>query len=161
MLQTFFRKKGLLSSSSDQSQLEQARQKLTAARSLLQKTKRAACVSSEVEIYGNLHSILSSNPRSLMQAIKSSKRDSVAIQKLKVGSETYTGDNVANGFYKIVTDLKTIDEDQLLQCPNYRQFLDDHKHIIEICKADRNIPPLPFLQAKKLLQNVKPSVSDL
>ena len=129
--------------------IDVARAELSAARSNLQQAKRRSTLSSELERDEKLHTILSSNPRSLFQSVKSSRRASVSIQKLKVKSEIYTGKNVAMGFFKSITDLKTINEEELLNCKMYQDFLTDHKNILEICKSGQKIPQISLEASEK------------
>ena len=59
--------------------IETARVSLSTARANLQKTKRRSTLSAELERDAKLHTILSSNPRSLFRAVKSSRKAPVSI----------------------------------------------------------------------------------
>ena len=57
--------------------------------------------------------------------------------------------------------MKTRDQSELDNCTTFQQFLSDHQHILEICKAGSKIPPLCYEFAEKLFRSIKPSVIDL
>ena len=146
-----------LTSSSD---LNSSKLEFSRTRAMLQTAKRINENRLETDATDKLHSILSSNPSSLYKAIKSSKRDCIAINKLNVGDDVFFGDDVGKGFYKSISALKTRDDD-ILTCPTYQSFLTDHKHIMEICMEGSRIPTLDFSQAHNLLKSIKPSVTDI
>ena len=82
------------------------------------------------------------------------------INKLTVGKETFTGDNVKKGFYKSVSQLKTRDP-ALATSKTFQEFVGSHNHILEISKSGKTIPLLSWETAKNLLKSIKPNVTDL
>ena len=154
-------KKVLSDSSSTAIIIDSAKTLFSQTRASLQKTKRNSDVSQESERAQNLGSILSSNPSALFQKIKSNKRKSVSINKLNVGDELFTDKDVGNGFFKSISALKTRNEEELLSCQTFQDFLSDHEHILEICKEGKEIPPLTLSQALDLLKSIKPGVTDI
>ena len=139
--------------------IEVSKTAVSSARSALQKLKRKSQLQDELSRDANLHRVLSSDSKLLFSSIKSSKKAPVQINKLNVGNEVFTGENVGKGFFKSIKSLKTKDP-SLLECPTYRSFLGLHHHILDICKAGEKIPLLSFKNAKELLKSVKPGVSD-
>ena len=142
------------------SESNSAKSEFSRTRALLQTAKRLNDNNMETDATDKLHSILSSNPSSLYRAIKSNKRDCISINKLNVGNDVFLGDDIGKGFYKSISALKTRSDD-ILDCPTFKSFLTDHKHIMEICMEGLRIPPLNFSQAHKLLKSIKPSVTDI
>ena len=131
------------------------------SRAALQSAKRFVSVSKEAETFHQLDTILSNNPQSLFKAIRAGKRNTVTLKKLTVGTTTYVGSDVGKGFFKRISSLKTRDEEKLEKCATFQQFIADHKHILEICKAESKIPPISYNSAEKLLRSIKASVIDL
>ena len=125
-------KKVLSNTSSSCEEIESAKIHFSQSRSVLQNTKRRAAVFNEIEMADRLDTILTSNPNSLFKSIKSNKRDSVAINKLHVGDDVFTGNNVSRGFFKSNSNLKSRNHDQLDNCKTFQQFLSDHSNILEI-----------------------------
>ena len=68
---------------------------------------------------------------------------------------------MGKGFFKSISTLKTRDNNKLKQCTTFKEFIADHHHILEICKAGSKIPPLSYESAEKLLRSIKSSVIDL
>ena len=153
-------KQVLKNPSSSKVETDMARLEFSKSRASLQRVKRQANIHNEALAAQKLHTILSSNPRSLFTAVKSNKRDSVSINKLSVGDDLYVGDDVGKGFFRSISALKSRD-DEILHCPTFKVFLSDHSHILEICREGQKIPPLSFSQAEKLLKSIKPSVTDI
>ena len=83
------------STTSTESQIADAKKAVTAARS---EYKRVTNAVAGQECYARdtlVHTVLSSNPRGLYKAIKSTNsQSSLAVQNLKVGSKTYSGSSV-------------------------------------------------------------------
>ena len=147
--------------SSSPADIESARFKFSKTRAALQNIKRRGEVCQEIDKAEHLHTILTSNPSSLFRRIKSNKRDTISVNKLTVGNETFTGDDVGKGFFKSISNLKTRDHVQLQKCKTFKDFISDHSHILEICQQGQEIPLLDFSQAQELLMSIKPSVIDL
>jgi hypothetical protein len=61
-----------------------------------------------MSILNIVHQILSSNPKEVFKNLKSRKlKDSGKIKLLHVGDKIYTDENVADGFFSSISDLKT------------------------------------------------------
>ena len=69
----------------------------------------------------------------------------------------YTDGNVADGFYDSISSLKTLPPST---SPSFASFAEDHRHIIEICKAGEKIPRISDTMAEELLKQIRPGVSD-
>ena len=81
------------------------------------------------------------------------------ISELKVDGTTFTGDNVADGFFTNIKNLKTKDL-QLDDCHSCHSMTRDYNIIREICKAGLKIPSISIQQADELLRSLRPSVYD-
>ena len=141
-------------------ELKDAECLVASAKADLQRAKRSVALDDELERDSNLFSILTNDPARLYSSIRRNKRQSVMINKLTVGKETFTGDNVKKGFYKSVSQLKTRDP-ALATSKTFQEFVGSHNHILEISKSGKTIPLLSWETAKNLLKSIKPSVTDL
>ena len=76
-----------------------------------------------------------------------------------IGEKLYTGDNVQDGFYESVLNLKKKSDDV-----NHSQYFDDfrshYSHIIELCRSQVRMDPLTDAEAFKILEKMKPDVLD-
>ena len=146
--------------SSSATSIDTIKTSLTDARSLLQNLKRRHALNLEMDRDTKLNSIISSKPQAAYNLLRSNKKDSNAsISKLVVGDSTFTGAAVADGFHQSISSLKKIDPDKPAT-KTFSQFLSDHSHITEICKAGRQIPEISLTQAQDLLLKMKPTVTD-
>ena len=94
----------------------------------------------------------------MIKNIKNRKQNqSTSIKTLQVGPKTYTDDNVADGFFESISNLKTISN---ITSPNFESFAEDHRNIIEICKSAQIIPKITRDKANLLLKKIRLSVSD-
>ena len=72
----------------------------------------------------DLHSILSSNPTAAYRCLKASKSSSSAkVPFLTVGSKKYVGEQVIDGMYESLSNLKSLDETQLQKSPYHDDLL--------------------------------------
>ena len=83
--------------------------------------------------------LLHSNPSAIQKKIKSSRRCNAGkIQKLTVGSKTYVGDCVQDGFYDSFFSLKLRDDESLKASQYFQEFSVDYENILELCKLGEN-----------------------
>ena len=109
----------------------------------------------------NLHSILSRDPSSVFKSVKHSKRSKAGkIYKLTVGHKTYVGDSVKDGFYDSISQLKTRDWDSLDASQHFKDLSRDYQNILEVCRNGTRVPAISENDSLKLLQKMKPGVSD-
>ena len=103
-----------------------------------------------------LFSILSSNPSSSYRAIKSSKASStVHLPFLKVGSKIYPAEQVHDGFFASISNLKTKDSS-----PSYTSFAQDYQYILKNCHDKKVVPEISLEDSNRILFKMKPHVSD-
>ena len=101
------------------------------------------------------------NPGKVFSFIKSTKANqSAAIAKLTVGSKTYYGENVADGFYDSMSSLKQCDPDTIMTQPELSEKLLDYDTIIKICQDHQGIPAITPDKSSKLLLKLKRDVKD-
>ena len=107
-----------------------------------------------------LDTITSGNPSQAfrrLRHLKTSRSEKVA--KMKVGQLTYLGNTVPDGMYESIRRLKTdpnVDEAD----PNFPNFTEEYRLILDICKTGRKIPPLSKEKSYKLLTNIRKNVND-
>ena len=103
-----------------------------------------------------------SNPSSVHSRIKASRKCKAGkVQSLKVGSKTYIGDSVCDGFYDSISTLKTLSVDPSKASPYFDDFSCHYLNIIELCKSGEVIPPISEKDSFELLQKLKPNVNDI
>ena len=77
---------------------------------------------------------MTDQPKDIFKAVKARKSKNSEIKELVVGEKVYTDEDVANGFFDSISDLKTLHGVTSL---SYDTFADYHRHIIEICQSGR------------------------
>jgi hypothetical protein len=138
---------------------EAATNEFKAAKAAHQKLVRKHNVSKEVDRDNNLLTLLSKQPKEIFKSFRNAKSDQAAkVKTLHVGNNTYTEENVADGFYESISKLKTISE---ITATSFERFSEDHRHIVEICKSGAKIPDITVAQAEALLRKIRPGVSDI
>ena len=109
-----------------------------------------------------LDSILSNNPKQIYSYLRSVRRPkNSAIQSLSVGHKLYEGSMVGDGFYESMSSLKSCDIQSLQEDPRLAHHFSNYKHILKICQAKQNIPPISITTARKLLSRMKSHVTDI
>ena len=128
------------------------------AKSSYQNVVRKLQVQEECKRDQELNQFLGKNHTLVTKSIKSGKNgNGSGIKSLKVGTKVYTEENVADGFYDSISNLKSLDE---ITSPSFDSFATDYKHIVEICKSARKIPRISPEKASQLLRKIRLSVSD-
>ena len=109
-----------------------------------------------------LDTILSKDPRKIFLYLRSIRRTKTkTIQSLTVGSKIYTGDRVGDGFYESMTSLKSCNIESLKHDQDLSHHFSNYQHIMKICQAKQNIPPISVHAASKLLSRMKTHVTDI
>ena len=107
-----------------------------------------------------LNTICTQNPSSAYKSIKSmSKPRTSKISKLTVGKRTYLGDTVPDGMFESIKSLKTEPPPKEYE-PEHPDFSEEYRHILDICKAGRHIPPLSKKKSLEILKSVRKNVND-
>ena len=102
------------------------------------------------------------DPSVIHNRIKSSRRSNAGkLQTLKVGSKTYEGDTVGDGFFDSISSLKTNNDEHHLASPYFNDFECHYQNILELCKSGDTIPPISEKESFDLLQRMRPNVNDL
>ena len=129
------------------------------AKSVHQKLVRKHNISQEVDTDNDLLALLSKQPKEIFKSFRNAKAGQAAkVKTLHVGNKTYTEDNVADGFYDSISELKTISE---ITATSFERFAEDHRHIVEISKSGAKVPEITLVQAEALLKKIRPGVSDI
>ena len=106
--------------------------------------------------------ILDHDPRRLFSFIRSKKSAAAAnIQKLSVSEKVYTGSKVPDGFYDSLSSLKAPDMTSVHASSSYQSCHADYMHVLEICNAGVNIPPISGKDASLLLHSLRCDVNDI
>ena len=89
-----------------------------------------------------MNEILSSNPHNLYKAMRSKKQKAdPPIHSLDVGEKSYSGENVADGFYDALSELKSMDHSSN---PFFLKSSEMSSHIIQIAENGIPIPQIPL-----------------
>ena len=148
----------LRNSNASKAELLEAHTTFNIAKAAHQNVVRKSTVEQECIRDEQFHEILSKNPRDVFRRIKARKsKESPSIDSLIVGDKIYTNENVSDGFFDSISALKTVNN---IISPSFKQFSDDHTHIIELCKSGQKIPKIALKDAENLLREMKPNVSD-
>ena len=101
------------------------------------------------------------NPSATFSRIRAVKRGRLGkINKLKVNDKTYVAEAVPDGFFDAISGLKARNTEALNKAKYFQEFSMDFSNIIELCKAGPSIPEISLEDTLKLLQRMKPDVSD-
>ena len=108
-----------------------------------------------------LFSILSSNPKSAYSSIKASKRGpSCQVPYITVGNKTYSGDQVPDGLFDSIRNLKSQDKETLHSSPSFLSYSQDYHNIMKLSENNRLLPNISVDTSNKLLLKMKPHVAD-
>ena len=108
-----------------------------------------------------LFSILQNNPSDIFKSIRSSKSNNLRnISKLSANGKIYAGDNVPDGFYDSLLDLKTFYPESIQDSSSYERHLSDYEHIIEICRSGSKMPSISREVSSEILERIRPDVND-
>ena len=79
------------------------------------------------------------------------------ISQLNVNGTMYSGENIAEGFYKNIKDLKSSGcvKDYCQMCSDVEM---DYMYIMELCQHGHDIPLLSTMDAQDLLHALRPFV---
>ena len=109
-----------------------------------------------------LFSLLSSNASSMFRKIRASKASNTEeIQSLKVGSMEYYGENVKNGFFKSLSDLKSRKPSKDKENYVVNDIMEDYSNILDICQFKKDLPNISLLDSSKILHQMKSTVNDI
>ena len=81
------------------------------------------------------------------------------IQMLKVGTKEYHGENVKNGFFQSISDLKSREIEP--ENKNFLDQMDDYNNILDICKMKRDLPNISLEDSTNILYKMKSNVNDI
>ena len=108
-----------------------------------------------------LHDVLSSDPSKLYTAVSRAQNSSTPTTHiLTVGTNSYTGAAVPDGFYSALTSLKVPYRNTFTSNPNFLTAASNLNHILQLCQAGPAIPSATESETKKLLQRLRPEVKD-
>ena len=146
---------------SDPEELLRAQMKLkdakNAHRSLIRKTRHQEDLTRDA----NSSSILTGNPSKIFKSIRSSKSSSAAnVPFITVGEDRYEGDLVPDGLFKSIKNLKSQDQSHLHKSPKYKDWTEDYKYILQLCKHKCDVPEISLEDSTKILLRLKSSVTD-
>ena len=109
-----------------------------------------------------LDSNFKTKPQKFYRWIRNQKRGEVTkIKKLRVGDRLFLDDNVADGFYQSMVDLKAWPENEIENNPYLRDQLLLYKHLISLYEHDLQLPSISLQTSNDLLKEVKNNVSDI
>ena len=95
----------------------------------------------------------------VFKKIKSMKSSAAKpISFLKVGTDVYHGDEVRDGFYRSITELKS--KSSVEAETEVSEYIRDYKYILEICQNKRDLPNIPTSTSTKILLGMKKTVND-
>ena len=78
-----------------------------------------------------------------------------------MGSKTYVGKAVADGFFDSMTGIKSCDMELLGQDPVIAEQLDNYEHILKLCQNKQTIPKVSLEDSSTILRRIKKNVHDI
>ena len=82
------------------------------------------------------------------------------INKLRVGDKVYEGENVSDGFFDRISNLKTLDKAALNFSTSYVSVREDYENVLKILKTSQPIPLISLNKTQEILKHLKPAVTD-
>ena len=156
------KKKILQSADPDRStQLENIQQRLTSARSLYSREIYKTQQQSQNKRDQEISDLLNSCPNKVYDLIRREKAESSQISVLKVGSTVYTGDNVCDGFYHSLSQLKSPDMYSIENSAAFSETKRDYENIIELVKIGQKLPEIDIYDCVDILFSVRKDVNDI
>ena len=105
---------------------------------------------------------MSQNPSNVFNAVRRSKQsNNRKINKLCVNDRVYTGDNVPDGFYDSLLDLKTVDYRNIQDSISFERYSSDYSNILKICELGTDIPKITLQVSTDILKSIRPNVNDI
>ena len=148
----------LLSTSADSPELIQMTKQYSLYRSQHRKLIRSVHAKEAISRDSNLMK----NPGTTFAHIRASRRANAGkIHKLNVGDSTFFGENVPDGFFMSVHQLKTRNNDVLETSPHFLNISSDYHNIIKLSKDSKDIEPITEMQSLQILESVKSDVFDI
>ena len=143
-------------------ELESAKNNLSASSSRLRAALRASNSQTAKARDELLHTVLSRDPSKLHAAVRKTKSDGTpSMHMLQVGRNVYNGDAVPDGFFEALQSLKVPEASTIDNNPDFLSVSKNYKHILEIAKCGPPLPALSTLEAEALLKRLRPDVLDL
>ena len=106
-------------------------------------------------------STLMTNPASTFAKIRASKRVSAGkLQRLNVGQHSFSGDDVPDGFFFAINEMKCRNAANLESSDHFQDFLIDYNNIIELSHRSKPVKPISEAESLQILQKMKPNVND-
>ena len=110
-----------------------------------------------------MYNILSSNASSLFARIKSAKSTSTdRIPFLTVGEKEFFGDNVKDGFFESIKNLKLKNDQMGSQVSDWAniEIKEDYRNILDICHNKVDLPNISIQDSTTILMKMKNRVND-
>ena len=139
-----------------------AKEKLESAKIQHRKLVRSFISRANSTEYSRMFSIMSSGTSSqIFKRIRAYKKPPIKdIPYLNVGSKTFHGNDVKNGFYASISELKKKDKNYDKKAKHF-DYKDDYKNILDLCSNKRDLPNISVEDSNKILFKMKRSVTDL
>ena len=142
--------------------LKSVQQQLTEARSVYKKALREEDCNEHDARVSKLSNDLLTNPSAAHLSIRRAKAAvSSEISTLRVGSKVFSGDNVCDGFFESLANLKAPDMSPIHETQAFTDTLQDYKNVMELAKSGEAIPAIELYQSVELLYSVRSEVNDL
>ena len=108
-------------------------------RKLIRKENSADSIKRDTDIF----TIFDENPSKFFNKMRLQNRNtSRKISQVKVLGKTYTGENVPDGFYDHLSQLKTFDTSSVQDPASFSRYAYDYTNIIELSKEGTKIPEI-------------------
>ena len=109
-----------------------------------------------------LHEFLNGTPSQHFSCIRQSKaaKSKSNVEKLKVGKQVSTCENVCDGFFESISKLKSLDAQSIEGSPTFSKYCEDFGNILNICATSEIIPATALKDAFRIEDNLRPEVNN-
>jgi hypothetical protein len=141
--------------------LDAAKSKLASSRLKYRREVRASLARERDMKDAKLSEILSKNPSAVFRTFRAATKSSAPnVNKIKVGDKVYSGDNVPDGIFDSLNQLKAPPMETYRDSEHYMEAVSTYDHIMKLASCGRKIPLISLADGEKLLRGLRPSVMD-
>ena len=141
--------------------LDDIQEKLTSARSEYSRYIRNVKLQNQTEMDSKMSDLLLSDPNKIYSMIRKEKSASSQISTLRVGQKIFDQENICNGFYESLSNLKSPDMSQIASSPALQETMRDYENVMKLAKYGGRLPDIQLHETAEILHSVRKDVNDL
>ena len=107
------------------------------------------------------NAICSSSPSVAFKLLRNIRHEKASkINRLVVDDKIFTGDNVPDGMFRSIEQLKTEPVTLPHENSDFPDYAVEYNHILDICEAGARIPPITEEKSLQILNHLRKNVND-